>query len=221
MYRHRSDPLAGDAYETGSYGLTSSDLAVAWLIGAPTRLRRRSSLRVRASLKARWVSGRLRARVLAAAIPGLSVDRATSIGRGCTIRCAPGGSIELRGADLALGVILEASEEASLYIGDARIGYRSLISARDTVRICDGVSVGDHVTIRDHNHVHSPDSGVSRTEWVSQPVSIGDRAWLGSKATILKGVTVGDRALVAAGAVVHDDVPDGAVVGGVPARKIR
>ena len=50
--------------------------------------------------------------------------------------------------------------------------------------------------------------------------AIGDRAWLGSRALVLPGVTIGEGAVVAAGAVVTSDVPAYAVVGGVPARAI-
>jgi acetyltransferase-like isoleucine patch superfamily enzyme len=53
------------------------------------------------------------------------------------------------------------------------------------------------------------------------PVTIGDHVWLGTRAIILKGVTIGDGALVAAGAVVTKDVPPKTLVGGVPARVIR
>jgi tetrahydrodipicolinate N-acetyltransferase len=52
------------------------------------------------------------------------------------------------------------------------------------------------------------------------PVRIGDRVWLGTRAVVLKGVTIGDGAVVAAGAVVTRDVPAGAVVGGLPATVI-
>jgi maltose O-acetyltransferase len=53
-----------------------------------------------------------------------------------------------------------------------------------------------------------------------QPITIGDYAWLGSRATILAGVTVGEGAVVMAGAVVTRDVPPYAIVGGVPARQV-
>ena len=54
-----------------------------------------------------------------------------------------------------------------------------------------------------------------------QPVHIGDHVWIGARAVVLKGVTIGDGAIVAAGAVVVDNVPPRALAAGVPARVVR
>ena len=53
------------------------------------------------------------------------------------------------------------------------------------------------------------------------PVKIGNGVWVGAHATILSGVTIGDNAVIAAGAVVTKDVPANAVAGGVPAKIIK
>ena len=53
------------------------------------------------------------------------------------------------------------------------------------------------------------------------PIKIGEHVWIGSNATILSGVTIGDHAVVAAGAVVTQDVPAMTVVGGVPAKVLK
>lgn len=52
-------------------------------------------------------------------------------------------------------------------------------------------------------------------------IRVGKNVWIGSHATVLQGVTIGDNAVVAAGAVVVKDVPANAVVGGVPAKIIK
>lgn len=53
------------------------------------------------------------------------------------------------------------------------------------------------------------------------PIKIGKRVWIGSNATVLQGVTIGDWSVVAAGAVVTRDVPPMTVVGGVPAKILK
>lgn len=55
----------------------------------------------------------------------------------------------------------------------------------------------------------------------SQPVHIGNNVWLGSRVMVLKGVTIGDNAVVAAGGVVTKDVPANTLAGGVPAKVLR
>ncbi len=174
----------------------------------------------RARLKAGFVGGRLRAKWIGFSRYGVDIDNATWIGPGCTVRCAPGGRIILRGASLGRDVVLGAAAGATLIVGDARLSRSVLVSARQSVRICDGVSIGDHVSIRDHDHVYSPGTGVARHEWTCASVEICENAWLGSHVVVTKGVTVGARSVAAAGAVVVRSVMPGTVVGGVPARML-
>jgi maltose O-acetyltransferase len=54
-----------------------------------------------------------------------------------------------------------------------------------------------------------------------RPIRIGSRCFIGGGSTIMPGITIGDGSIIAAGAVVCDDVPAGSIVGGVPARVIR
>ena len=68
------------------------------------------------------------------------------------------------------------------------------------------------------NHAMAPEN---RGTMIPAPIRIGRRVWIGASATVLPGVTIGDGAVVAAGAVVNRDVPENTVVGGVPARIIR
>jgi len=99
-------------------------------------------------------------------------------------------------------------------------GYFSL-SAADSVEIGHDVLIGANVAIRDHDHGTSM-AGVHplRQPLIVAPVKIGDYCWLGQNSVILKGVTIGPRAVVGANAVVTRSVPAGAIVGGVPARQI-
>ncbi|WP_454193273.1 DapH/DapD/GlmU-related protein [Paenibacillus sp. Marseille-Q7038] len=89
---------------------------------------------------------------------------------------------------------------------------------RGGIRIGDGSLIGMNVTIATLNHGLSIET---RNVTYSSPVVIGENVWIGSSATILPGVTVGDNAVVAAGAVVTKDVPANTVVAGVPAKAIK
>ncbi|MDA0323640.1 MAG: acyltransferase [Verrucomicrobia bacterium] len=95
------------------------------------------------------------------------------------------------------------------------------ISGYGEVTIGNDVRIGHRTSIVSSDHVFD-DRNVPTHEQglVSGPVRIGNDVFIGCNATILRGVTIGDGAVVAAGAVVMDDVPEYTVVGGVPAKPI-
>ncbi len=86
------------------------------------------------------------------------------------------------------------------------------------VTLGDGCQIGHNVVFATLNHELAPER---RHVTLPAPIVLGRNVWVGSNATILSGVTIGDNAVVAAGAVVTKDVPSDAVVGGVPARFIK
>lgn len=86
------------------------------------------------------------------------------------------------------------------------------------VTLGDGCQIGHAVVFATLNHGIAP---AERATTRPAPIVLGRRVWVGSNATILQGVTIGDNAVVAAGAVVTKDVPANVVVAGVPARIVR
>lgn len=82
----------------------------------------------------------------------------------------------------------------------------------------EGALIGHNCVIATLNHSMDPET---RADLSPAPVHIGAHAWLGGGAIVLPGVTVGEGAVVAAGAVVTKDVAPRTVVGGVPARLIK
>ncbi|MEI2777259.1 MAG: DapH/DapD/GlmU-related protein [Tetrasphaera sp.] len=127
---------------------------------------------------------------------------------GCrTERSTINGRLFLGGTDIVVGA-------------DSFINYDVFIDNAAPVTIGQRVAIGPRVTIVTGSHlIGGPER--RRGDSVSAPVVIGDGAWLGAASTILPGVTVGAGAIVAAGAVVTDDVAPDTLVAGVPARLVR
>lgn len=107
-------------------------------------------------------------------------------------------------------------------ISGINIGRRCSIPAAFFVASAP-ITIGDYVVFGHHVSLytvdHDPDDPAFSMR--SAPITIHDRAWVGSQAIILKGVTIGEGAVVAAGSVVTKDVPPYTIVGGNPARVIR
>ncbi|AUW40882.1 acyltransferase [Rhizobium leguminosarum] len=142
---------------------------------------------------------------------------------------------------LNAGIIFEAGT------GQVKIGERCYIGTNSTIMCRNGVTLGDDVviawdvTIYDHDS-HSLDwrdrvnavrhfyetygqpDCFDKIDWTgvgSAPITIGDRVWIGFDAVILKGVTIGEGAVIGARSVVTKDVEPYTIVAGNPARPIR
>jgi len=113
--------------------------------------------------------------------------------------------------------------ERGLVIGQRCVlGARVCITAHESIEIGDDVWCGQDVFVSDASHGYQdPDVPIGRQFGAHQPVRIGSGTWIGHGAMILPGTVIGRNVVVAAGSVVRGEVPDHAVVGGVPARLIR
>ena len=106
------------------------------------------------------------------------------------------------------------------------IGNKCFINCNVTILDTNYVHIGDEVLIGPGTVISAathPLNAALRVapNFISHPIKIGNRVWIGANASILTGVTIGDNAVVAAGAVVTKDVPANALVGGVPAKIIK
>ena len=118
------------------------------------------------------------------------------------------------------GIQAIVGENARLSIGEGTyVTANSMLHCSERIEIgCDSaISFG--VVIMDSDAHHVIVGGNPRP--AAAAVRIGDHVWVGARSTILKGVTIGDGAVVAAGAVVANDVPPKTIVGGTPAQIIR
>lgn len=102
-----------------------------------------------------------------------------------------------------------------LEIGDHTwIGQQVWIDNLARVTIGSNVCISQDVYFCTGSHDHRKRS----FDLAERPIAVGDGAWVAARATLLAGVSVGPNALVAAGAVVHDDVPAAKIVAGMPAK---
>ncbi|MDT8759723.1 hypothetical protein MZO42_13555 [Sphingomonas psychrotolerans] len=139
---------------------------------------------------------------------------AGSILRGELVRLAHGGSIRM-GRNCYLG-------------NDARIWSGASIVIGDHVLIAHNVNIFDNLTHpidwrerREHFRQIAGHGHPAHIDLQDSPITIGDDVWIGAYSIIMKGVSIGDRAIVAAGSVVTRDVPPDTLVAGNPAKVIR
>lgn len=146
------------------------------------------------------------------------LDRATAAG----VKCVPPANLYgcIIGAGTRLGPYVEVGR-------GARIGERCKIGSHTFV--CDGVTIEDEVFVghgvmftndRHPRAVNSDGKPSGRSDWTLERTLVRRGASIGSGAVILPGVTIGEEAVVGAGAVVTHDVPNCAVVVGNPAREV-
>ena len=131
----------------------------------------------------------------------LTLGKWAFIGRGNAIRCHEG--------NLRIGskVVLGATNTINCYL-DIEIGDESILA--DWIYICDF----DH-------RFDDLEMPIRKQGIVKSPVKIGANVWLGEKVTVLRGVTIGDGAVIASHALVNRDIPENAIAGGVPAKVLK
>ena len=139
-------------------------------------------------------SSRIQTRLRLQGNAGLTVTAYSRIYCGADIRVFGDGLLTLKGVELNEGVEITCRKRIT-------IGRGCLVARNVVIRDCDAHQLQGKESIGD--------------------VCIGDNVWIGTRAIILKGVTIGDGAVVAAGAVVTKDVPPGCLVAGVPAKVKR
>jgi acetyltransferase-like isoleucine patch superfamily enzyme len=130
-----------------------------------------------------------------------------------------------KGTNLDLGVIVWLGEkQGSIRLGEqVYVGpYAYLGTSSHKLEIGADTMIGAHSYIITENHgTQRKDIPYARQGYVGADIIIGKNVWLGCHATILPGVTIGDNAIIGAGAVVTKNVPSGETWAGVPARNIE
>lgn len=138
---------------------------------------------------------------------GVKIGKNVSIGRNSIIECT--------------GVIRELGE--GITIGDnVGISANAFFAVRGKVEIGENTIFGPGVSIHAENHLFDDLCKPIRMQGSSRKgVLIGHNCWIGSKVIILDGVKIGNGCIVAAGAVVNQDIPDNTIAAGIPAKIIK
>jgi len=165
----------------------------------------------------------LRRRFLSTYGRRLKLDGLAFIGPKVVLQIGRGGRIELgRWSWLGHGTKVRCHE------GVVSIGAKTVLGQECTISAYQHVSIGRECVIADRVMLIDFDHGTVEVERpirlqgiYKRDVRVGHNVWIGYGACILRGVTVGDNAVIGTNSVVTKDVPANAVVGGVPARVIR
>ena len=172
---------------------------------------------------ARLLAGLARRRWLTRYGRRLHSDGIAFVASDVVIQIGPHGRVDLgRWSWIGHGTKIRCHE------GVVSIGAKTVMGQECTISAYQHVSIGRECVIADRVMLIDFDHGMVEVERpirlqgiYKRDVRVGNNVWIGYGACILRGVTVGDNAVIGTNAVVTDDVPANAVVGGVPARVIR
>ncbi|MBR5378407.1 MAG: acyltransferase [Bacteroidales bacterium] len=141
---------------------------------------------------------------------------------------AKGASLEVDAFDVYAGSRINVNAGAKLSLGSGYINHDCVIDCFSSISIGHEVAISERVVIRDSdNHAIVTESNRNEVstmnvdKQVSAPIVIRDHVWIGMNVIILKGVTIGEGAIVAAGSVVNKDVPPHCMVAGIPAKVVK
>lgn len=144
------------------------------------------------------------------------------MGAGSRIRVTDGGRLVL-GENVSIGAYSDISVQFGIVeIGAGSfIGQGCILAAKESITIGEQALIAEYVSIRDQDHAIDADGPARHDGFVCAPISIGAGTWIGAKASVLRGTTIGAGAIVGAHALVKGAVPAHAVAVGIPARVVR
>jgi len=140
----------------------------------------------------------------------------------CIIRLEKGARFDLQNNNFKLceGSSIYIRENATLKLeGKGFINNGSEINCYSHIEIGEGTIIAQNVTICDSDSHTVHENGIEKIK--TQPIKIGRNVWICRNSLILKGVTIGDNAIVAAGSIVTKDVPSNTLVAGNPAKVVK
>ncbi len=156
-----------------------------------------------------------------AASPKLHLTWCAKLHSGSLISATDGGSIVV-GKNVSFGRHSQViARGGKIVIGDnVQLGSGCVVVAINDIRIGSGTLIAEYVVIRDQDHQYTQ-GPIRMAGFNVSAIAIGADCWLGSKATVLRGVTIGDGAVIGAHGLVRSNIPAYSLACGCPARVIK
>lgn len=150
------------------------------------------------------------------------IGKDVSIGRMVLVQATDGGEIVIGDGVTIQDFCLLCARNGRLEIGDQTfLGVGSQLVAIESIQVGQDCLISAYSIIRDANHGMERGVPMSKQSHNSAPIIIGNDVWLGAHAVVTAGSTIGNGAVIGANAVVTRNVPEYAIVVGVPAKIIK
>ena len=147
-------------------------------------------------------------------LPKAEIHRSFKIGKNNSWLVSDSAAFEIaENVKIDESNFITVKKNARLKIGKNTYITRATISCLEEIEIGENCILGEGLKVFDHNHLYSKEPfSVSKTQFTTAKVKLGNNVWTGANCIILKGVTIGDNVILGAGCVVHKDVPENSIV---------
>lgn len=146
----------------------------------------------------------------------INANRMEKNGRSSILRMDENSILDCAGFQFMYGADIILFKNAHLVLGK-----NSFINSDCKIRCHKEITIGEDCAVSHDFTIMDSDAHELNGSRNTNPIHIGNHVWIGTRVTILNGVSVGDSAVIAAGALVTKDVPPRTLVGGVPARVLK
>ncbi len=145
-----------------------------------------------------------------------------TLGKQSGIYTKKGGQVEI-GKKSMFYDFVEIQSRGKIKMGNhCSVNNFTRIIAFEKIEMGNHVVIAQFVSILDHDHNFELENGKMKIEgYTTAPIKIGNNVWIADKATILKGVTIGDNVVIAAHTLVNKDIPSNCIVGGIPCKVLK